>query len=295
MAYANTIELAEQFVPLLDEKYKNESKTAMLDTPDQLVRDGRQADTIYLPSIVLDGLADYDRNAGFTDGAADLSWESHTFSQDRGRQFQIDKMDEQESVQVTLGAVTGQFQRIHVVPEVDAYRFSQMNAAAGNSVGETLSSSDVLSAIDTAHETLDNAEVPGQGRMIFVNPSIWKLIKQSDALTREFNVQEGGEDISRDIWGLDGYPITKVPTSRFNTAVTIDSAGGFSTSGEPINFMIVHQDAVYPIAKHQQPRIFDPATNQDADAWKFDYRIYHDIFTPENKTDGIYVNHEPAA
>lgn len=295
MAYSNTINLAEQFVPLLDEKYKAESKTAMLDTPDQLVREGRQANTIYLPSIVLDGLADYDRNAGFTDGSATISWESHTFSQDRGRQFQIDRMDEQETIEVTFGAVTGQFQRVHVVPEIDAYRFSEMYAAAANTVDEALSASDVLSAIDTAHETLDNAEVPEQGRMIYVKPGIWKLIKQSDALSREFNVQEEDEEISRNIWGLDGYPITKVPTGRFNTSVTIDSGGGFTLAGNVINFMIVHEDAVYPIAKHQQPRIFDPDTNQDADAWKFDYRIYHDIFTPANKTDGIYVSYDSTA
>lgn len=295
MAYSNTINLAEKYVPLLDEKYRVESKSAMLDAPDQLVREGRQAKTVYLPSVVLDGLADYDRNAGFTDGSATISWESHTFSQDRGRQFQIDRMDEQETIEVTFGAVTGQFQRNHVVPEVDAYRFSEMHTAAANTVDEALTASNVLSAIDTAHETMDNAEVPSDGRIIFAKPAVWKLIKQSDALSREFNVQAEDEDISRNIWGLDGYPIIKVPNGRFNTSVTIDSAGGFTLAGETINFMIVHEDAVFPIAKHQQPRIFDPDTNQNADAWKFDYRLYHDIFVPANKTAGIYSSFETVA
>jgi len=46
--------------------------------------------------------------------------------------------------------------------------------------------------------------------------------------------------------------------------------------------------------KHTLPRIFDPDTNQQKDAWKFDYRIYHDAFTYENKTKGIYVHKKGA-
>ncbi|MFP4647281.1 MAG: hypothetical protein ACLFN4_06645 [Candidatus Acetothermia bacterium] len=295
MAYENTISLAEQFVPLLDEKYKVESKTAMLDTPDQLVREARTADTVYLPSIVLDGLADYDRNAGFSDGDVDISWESHKFTQDRGRQFLIDRMDDQETIEVTLASTTGQFQRNHVVPEIDAYRFAEMHDAAETTVDEAVDETDILEKIDTGHEEMDNAEVPEQGRIIYMNPTAWRYLKQSDALERNFDVQVGEDEIERGIMGLDGYPIVKVPQGRFYTEVTIESDGGFDTAGEPINFMIVHEEAVNPIAKHQQPRIFDPETNQQADAWLFDYRVYHDIFVPKNKTDGVYSSYETEA
>jgi len=292
MAYTNTINLAEKYLTLLDEKYKKESVTADLDAPNQLVQEGMQAKTVYLPSIILSGLADYDRNAGFTDGDVTINWEAHTFTQDRGRQFQVDRMDNQETIQITFANVTGQFQRNHVAPELDAYRFSEMHGVASNTVDEAVSASDILSKIDTGHETMDNAEVPEEGRIIYVNPTVWKLIKQSDALSRDFNVQSGETEVERGVWMLDGYPIVKVPQGRFNTSVTVDAAGGFTLAGEPINFMIVHQDAVYPVAKHQQPRIFDPDTNQDADAWKFDYRIYHDIFVPANKTAGVYSSFE---
>ena len=33
-----------------------------------------------------------------------------------------------------------------------------------------------------------------------------------------------------------------------------------------------------------------PDENQKADAWKFDYRLYHDLFVYENKVKGIYLH-----
>ena len=38
------------------------------------------------------------------------------------------------------------------------------------------------------------------------------------------------------------------------------------------------------------PRIFSPEENQKADAWKFDYRIYHDAFVLPNKLSGVYLH-----
>ena len=43
------------------------------------------------------------------------------------------------------------------------------------------------------------------------------------------------------------------------------------------------------------PRIFSPAVNQDADAWKFQLRLYHDMFVLKNKTKGIYVHKKSTA
>ena len=54
--------------------------------------------------------------------------------------------------------------------------------------------------------------------------------------------------------------------------------------------MIVHPSAVIQIVKHVIPRVFSPEVNQEADAWKLNYRIYHDAFVMANKVNGIYVH-----
>ena len=78
---------------------------------------------VKLPSIVMDGLADYDRNIGYVDGAVTLTWDTYKLTQDRGRKFQLDAMDVNETNFVaTAGTVMGEFQRTLVIPEIDAYR-----------------------------------------------------------------------------------------------------------------------------------------------------------------------------
>ena len=105
--------------------------------------------------------------------------------------------------------------------------------------------------------------------------------------------------INREVDTYDEMPVIRVPQSRFYTAVTLydgttsgQTAGGYvgTTGGYKINFMIVHPSAVVKATKHVLPRIFTPDENQAADAWKFDYRVYHDTFAYDNKVKGIYLH-----
>ena len=100
--------------------------------------------------------------------------------------------------------------------------------------------------------------------------------------------------------------VITVPTTRFYSATqynettkeiepTADAVG--------LNFMIVLPRVVEAVAKHTKLRIFladgDEGTgankNQNQDAHKFQYRIYHDIFAYENKVAGIYCHKKPVS
>ena len=43
------------------------------------------------------------------------------------------------------------------------------------------------------------------------------------------------------------------------------------------------------VKKTEQVRVFDPAQNLGADAWKFDYRLYYDLFIRESLSTAVYV------
>ena len=111
--------------------------------------------------------------------------------------------------------------------------------------------------------------------------------------------------VSRDVTTYNGMPIVRVPKNRFNTAIALQDgysagevAGGYTvpaSTSYPINFMIIHPSAVLQVVKHVVPRIFSPQVNQSADAWKFDYRIYHDCFVENNKVAGIYLHRAATA
>lgn len=295
---ANSITLAKRFLPILDEVYKYASRSAILDTANERVRwIGAQTVNLYTTNIV--GLGNYSRNAGFVPGDVDGSWETYQLQCDRGRSYMIDVMDNDETLGMAFGTLVGETIRTQVVPELDAYRFAKYAGTSGilSSAGTTISSStDVAELIDTAQAAMDNAEVPYEGRILFVSPATYGQLKNN--ITRYVQNRDGV--INNNIEYYNELRVITVPQGRFNTQVTLqnpstsDAAGGYTTSGQNINFMIIHPSAVLQVVKHVVPRIFSPEVNQEADAWKFDYRVYHDCFVETNKVKGIYLCAEAA-
>lgn len=296
---ANTIELAKKYVPLLDEVYAASAKSAVLDAPAEWVREAAQAGEVLIPSVTVDGLADYSRASGFVAGDADLSWETHSFAYDRGRQFVIDAQDNAETIDVSFAAVTNEFVRTKATPEVDAIRFAKIATNAGTVVDADLDKDTALEAIDAGFEALIEAGVDLAEVVVFVSPKVNTYLKQSGLITRQFAVQAGNMEMNREIEMLDGHPIIVVPQNRFYSAVTLkdgttsgQEAGGYAKASGALdlNFLIVDPKAALGLKKTEQPRIFSPEQNQDADAWKFNYRLYHDIIIPANKVDGLYAH-----
>ncbi len=304
---ANTIELAKKYLPMLDEVYAAAAKSAVLDAPAEWVREGAKANEVLIPSIAVDGLGDYDRNSGFVAGDVDFSWETHAFSQDRGRSFVIDAQDNAETLDVAFAATTGEFIRTKVVPEVDAYRFAEIASAAitaSNTASASLTKDTALQAIDTGLQALAEAEVDLMDVVIFISPKVHTYLKQSGLITRQFQVQDGVGAINREVEVLDGHPVIVVPQSRFYSAIALkdgstsgEEAGGYAKASGALdlNFLLVDPNAVLGIKKTALPRIFSPEVYQGADAWKFDYRLYHDLFVKENKVDGLYAHTIPSA
>ena len=207
-------------------------------------------------------------------------------------------MDNDETLGMAMASTLGEFQRVQVNPEIDAYRFAKYAANAGTTATATLSGSDnIADLIQTAEATLDDKEVPYEGRILFVNPFIYAYLKQD--ITRY--TENGDPNVNGEVEMYDGMRVIRVPSARFNTQVTLaapttnSSAGGYSATGVDINFMVIHPSAVLQVIKHQIPRVFSPEVNQEADAWKINYRVYHDCWVLSNKTYGIYVHKKAAA
>lgn len=295
---ANTIALTTKYLPMLDEVYKKAATSSILDAPSVLVQETKNAKEIKIAKLALDGAADYDRNGGFVKGDIDLSWETHEFTHDRGRSFSVDAMDDLEALSLVAANAMSTFLREKVVPEIDAVRFSQYATAAGTKATGTLDATTVKAALRTARTTMEEAEVSMESVVCFMTPTVLGYLE--DALNRSIPNAEGNIDGRVRSW--DGLTIITVPQTRFNTEVTLNDgttfgqeAGGFVASGEDINFLLVDRRAVLQITKHAKIREFAPDVNQNADAWKLDYRIYHDGWALENKVKGIYLHAKAAA
>lgn len=294
-AIANSIGLASTYLPILDDVYKAESKSAILDTAQDRVRWSDEYHSFYLFETDMVGLGDYSRNDGFVRGDVTASWRAYTPQWDRGRQFNVDIADNSESLGLAFGTLAGEFMRTKVVPETDAVRFAQyaQNAAAANKDTESLaSSSAVVASIDDATAALDDAEVPYEGRILFVNPTIYKLLK--GGISRYTMNGERGIDYNIEMY--NDMRVITVPSGRFNTEITLaqptahDGAGGYTATGSTINYMVVHPTAVMQANKLAMPRIFSPSENQQAVAWLYDFRQYHGAWVKHQKANGIYVS-----
>jgi hypothetical protein len=291
----NSISLASRYLPILDEIYKAGSKTAILDTLQDRVRWDNDTHTFYLFETDMVGLGDYDRNDGYVRGDVTTNWRAYTPQWDRARQFLVDVADNMESMSMAFGTLAGEFMRTKVIPETDALRFATYanGAAAANKATESLSTSALtIASIDDATAALDDEEVPYEGRILFVNPTTYKLIK--GGITRMIENRE--RDIDYNVEMYNDMRVITVPSGRFNTQITLaqpdshDDAGGYTATGDTINYMIVHPSAVMQAVKLATPRIFSPQVVQQANAWQYDFRQYHGAWVKHQKTNGIYVS-----
>lgn len=292
---ANSIALAQKYLPILDEIYKEAAKTSILDTPEDRVR-FIGAKTIQLFNSSSVGLGNYDRNEGFQVGDLTQAWEDYTLSIDRGRSFMVDAMDNDETIGMAFASLLSEFERVHVVPEVDAYRIAKYaglakSGAQTDASDPSSSSVNIADQIDAGMAYMDELEVPHEGRIAFISGAAYENLKKNVA-RYTLNLEK---DINNNIEMYNDLRIIKVPQSRMatvctlNTAASSSTAGGFTLSGNNVNFLVVHPSAVMQVVKHVVPRVFSPAVNQEADAWKFDYRIYHDAFVKDQKLDGLYL------
>ena len=285
---ANSIALSKVYTNLLDEVYKQSSLTAVLESDATLSRQGANANEIVIPKLSMDGLGDYDRNSGYTNGDVDLTWETVQFNYERGRMFQVDDMDNEETQNIAFGRLAGEFIRTKVVPELDAFRFSKYASATGVGLatGTLATGVDVINALRTATSSMDEAEVPMEDRHLFITPTLLGLVEDLDTTKSK-------EVLSR------FASITKVPQTRFYSAIELldgksvgEEKGGYKKAelGVELNFEIIHKPATLQFTKHAVPKIISPEMNQDADAWKYGYRNYGLCDVYENKTAGIYVH-----
>lgn len=295
MPFNNSIALAQQFLPVLDNVYKAEAKASILDTANEFIR-FIGANVVQVYKLGLQGLGDYDRNTGFVTGDMTGTWETLTLMQDRGRSFGIDTMDNEEVGGLLLGSSMTEFIRRYVAPEIDAYFFAKAATSAGNSDTAAISSgSDAVDAIDAATVAMDDAEVPYEGRILFVSPTIYGYLKAGT--TRM--VMNRDDNVNYNIAMYNDMRVISVPQARFYSAIDLydgttlgEEAGGFvkDAAGKDLNFLIVHPSAVRKIAKHVVPRLIPPQYNNFADQWLMQYRIYHDAFILDNKVDGVYAH-----
>ena len=240
-----------------------------------------------------------------------LEYETRKMTQDRGRKFQLDPIDINENNFVTTAAaVMGEFQRVFVVPEIDAYRISKIatetitaNKSGMVSYGYTPGATGT-SALRKIKEGIKAIRELYNGPLVIhATPDmIMELEMELSGKLTNTTFSKGGIDTQ--VPAVDGVPIVSTPSNRMYTAITIydgktsgQEQGGYikGTTAKDINFFICPRTTPIAVTKQDIMRIFDPTVNQKLNAWQMDYRRFHDIWVLDNKLDSIYLNIKDAA
>ena len=284
---SNSIATFKKYIDKLDEVYKYAALTGDLESDSLLASWNEKTKEFEVPTLSMNGLADYSRNSGYVDGDVTLTVAGHAPNFDRGRKFSIDAMDNEETAGVAFGQLSAQFIRTKVVPELDAFRFATYAGKAGTSKSEDLSAgADVIAALRTAVTQMNEDEVPYENRILYITPTLRGLVQDLDTTK------------SREVF--DSFSkIVEVPQTRFYTAIdqydgttSGETAGGYvkDSSAVNINFLVIQKDAVMQYTKHTVSKVITPEENQSADAWAFPYRNYGLCDVYGNKTAGIYLS-----
>ena len=321
----NSFEVITKYLPQAVDKYfAAESKTAVLEQGSKFIDvNFNEAGYVKIASFLMDGLSDYYKtqgsvapsnsadyaayagnvNAGQRDGfeigGVSVKWEIFRLQYVRGKQFRIDYIENEETAGITIGNAIEEFNRVKVIPEVDATRFSIIadttSVSLGNMVSETVAANQIISKFNSAFEWLTENEVPEEEQIIFVSPSVMTLIRNSTELTKFLTQGDyraaSGIDFTVEKYG--GRPIIEVPSNRFFTNVLVTNNGYRpQTSSKVINFMVVSAKAVIPIRKLEWNKIYGPELSGIAGfhGYIINYLIYHGVVIPENKITGVYVS-----
>lgn len=272
------INLVTKFLPYVDEIFKKESKKALVTNQDF---NWTGAHTVKVYKISTGSMNDYDR-AGTGSGVTgsrfgaveslDATTEEFTLTKDRSFTFAIDKLDTDETAQqLAASTALARQQREKVIPEVDAYVYGVMAAGAGTKPkAVALTAENIYDEITKGTNTLDNAEVPEENRVIIVSPDVYRLMKKSKDIVMETDIDSNLRKQGV-VSNLDGAAVIKVPAARLP---------------ENCGFILCHPSATVAPTKLEDYRIHQDPPGISGSL--VEGRVCYDAFVLDNKKMAIY-------
>lgn len=286
--------VADRYTTNLDKVVERGVLTADLSVNSAFIGEYMGNGKIEVADIVMQGLGDYSRATGFPSGDITLTWTPYTMTEDRGREFEIDKMDDEERAMLVSANLMAEFARLKVIPEVDAVRFAKMHANAGHvaTAADFTTAAAAGAALDLAEEYMEDLGIELKSCILYCTAEFKRLLKQG----QQYRIGQG-EAPNRTFMTFDDMKVVTVPTTRFYTKLDMldggstEAAGGYAkaSDGKGINFQVVDPRSAIALQKHETLRHFAPEVNQTKDAHKWQYRLYHDLLVMKNQKKGIYT------
>lgn len=305
----NSLASASKYTDALDKMVVQEAQTGFF-ADNVFASRFVGAKTVIMPDIDFIGLADYDRDAGFSKSGVTVAQTSYQLTKDRARQIQIDREDMDETGVANLaGQVLGEYVRTKVVPEVDAYTLSKLAGIANTKSHKTAyAAGKEYEQLSTAINNVQSRVGYDEELVAFLDPVMYAALMNSAELSRHIVISDfdrGG--VNTRVKSLNGVALIPVSGDRMRDAYTFTAGtaatatkaatGGFTpaTSAGYVRSLVLPKKGASLVKKTVTMRTFTPEQNKDADAYVFDYRIYYDVFVKKSGLDNIESIIAPAS
>ena len=289
----NEISYASKYAPELDKVIIQDAKTGFF-ADSKFKAKFTGAKTVLLPELSLVGLGDYDRATGYSKGDVGLTHTEYTLSMERSKQLIIDAQDADESgVGNLVGQTVGEYTRLKVNPEVDAYVLSTLYGVAkakGHTVkfAEATAVEQMLAQINLAEAA---AGYTNEQMVAFVDPVMYAALMTSDKLQRHITASDFKQgEVNLKVKSLNGVAIIPVAADRMKSVFTFGEEGFAAGDGAvSVNAIILPKSAASLVKKVDKVNVYSPDVVQDLDAYKINFRLYYDCFVTTAHKDLVFA------
>lgn len=269
-----SINLATKYETKLDERFKAGSFTDKW-CGNNYNWDGVNAIKIW--TLLTDDLEDYTVGQGMsrfgTTKEVDDEINTYTLTKKRSFSRTFDECNVQDTMFIRkANTYLKQMWDERYIPEIDKYRLERWAAGAGATAVATLSKSTIVPALRVAFETLDNANVPSENRVIFMTPSVVTMYMLSDEMKYHQGFISDGI-VKGHVQNFAGCPIIQIPESRMPAGC---------------NFIVKYKSASADPMKLRMLRANNDVPGVAGTLMEGLCR--YDSFVLANKADGIYAH-----
>lgn len=275
-----SVNYAEKYADIIDEELSKASLTDKATNKDYDFDGVNKVNVYSIPTVPLndyDMTAESNRYGTPTELGNDV--QSLELKQDKSFTFSIDRRNATDTM-MAMSAAKALARQIKdvVTPTIDKYRIQKFTEGAHTEhvKEENLTNETAYSAFLEGSMVLFDAKVPTSGRIAFVTPAFYKMIK----LDKNF-VSSGdkGQELAINgaVGKIDNTTIIVAPTDYFVAGT---------------NFIICHPMAMTsPIKLADYKQHENP---QGINGWLVEGRIYFDAFVLNKKKKAIYVSKQLA-
>lgn len=259
-------------------------------------RMGEDGKTIYIPSISTTGRVASNRDTiAMATRNYDNAWEPKTLKNQRKWSTLVHPKDIDQTNEVaSIQNITQVFNEEQKFPEMDAYcvstLYSLWTEQSMTADKTELNANNVLSVFDKLMLNMDNARVPANGRILYCTFEVQTLLKQAAGITRNFDVQSGGNQVNRSVSRIEEVEIVGVPATLMCTKYDFTTGWEVATSGAyQINMFLVHPSAVITPVSYQFSQLDAPTAVTEGKYIYFE-ESFEDVFILNKKKNGLQFN-----